>query len=72
MKQRLKIGLAILSQSSVLVLDEPGANLDAPSKQWFQSMLAEYLGQRILIIASNDPEDYKICDQFLDISEFKD
>lgn len=72
MKQRLKIGLAILSKSSILILDEPGANLDEVSKEWFQSMLSRFLEGRILIIASNDPEDYRSCNEYLEISNPKD
>ncbi len=72
MKQRLKLGLAICTQSNVLLLDEPGANLDRPSKDWFQSLLQKYLGSRTIIIASNDPEDYQICTESVNITKYKD
>ena len=71
MKQRLKIGLALFTDSSLLIFDEPGANLDLKSKQWFQTLLAKYLNDRTLLIASNDAEDYQICDHIMDIEDFK-
>ena len=70
MKQRLKIGLALFSDSSVLLLDEPGATLDEKSKKWYQENLAKYLNRRSLIIASNEARDYEICSDFLNISDF--
>lgn len=71
MKQRLKLGLAILSDTPVLVLDEPTTNLDEKSKLWFQAMLERYLGNRTLIIASNESFDIALTDYNIDISLFK-
>ena len=71
MRQRLKIGLAVLSDSDVVVLDEPGANLDDKSKIWFQMLINEYIGDRTLIIASNEAQDYKSCQHILDLATWK-
>ncbi|WP_235296846.1 ABC transporter ATP-binding protein [Portibacter marinus] len=71
MKQRLKLVLAVLTESEVVILDEPGANLDEASKLWYQRLLNDWLGERTLIVASNEAEDYKLCDQFLDLSLYK-
>lgn len=67
MKQRLKIGLAILTESNVLILDEPGANLDDVAKLWYKTLLSDYLGGRMLIIASNEKSDYEMCDNIVEI-----
>lgn len=72
MKQRLKLGLAILSDTPVLVLDEPTTNLDDKSKTWFKDLLDNYLGNRTLIIASNEAFDISIADYNIDISKFKE
>ena len=71
MMQRLKIGLAILTASDILVLDEPGANLDEAAKSWFIDLLRKYLNNRMLIIASNESSDLIMCDQELNLSEFE-
>lgn len=71
MKQRLKIGLAILTNSDLLVLDEPGANLDEDAKEWYKDLLSKHTQNRTLIIASNDPQDYEICKHQVNIGDFK-
>jgi ABC-type multidrug transport system ATPase subunit len=71
MKQRLKIGLAVLSESSLLILDEPGANLDVNAKKWYQSLLKNHLKDRTVIIASNESEDYVLCENHLSLESFK-
>ena len=71
MMQRLKIGLAILTESEILVLDEPGANLDEEAKSWFLNLLKNYLNSRLLLIASNESSDLTMCDRELNLSNFK-
>ncbi|MCB0795176.1 MAG: ATP-binding cassette domain-containing protein [Flavobacteriales bacterium] len=53
MRQRLKLALAILSDTSLLLLDEPASNLDANGIAWTQELLKEHLDGRTLLIASN-------------------
>ncbi|MBK8582734.1 MAG: ATP-binding cassette domain-containing protein, partial [Flavobacteriales bacterium] len=42
MKQRLKLALAILSDTPLLLLDEPGSNLDADAVAWFRARVHEH------------------------------
>lgn len=71
MKQRLKLGLALYSSSDMVLLDEPCANLDAENTQWYQEEIRQVIGQRLIIIASNQPYEYDFCDEVLDIVHFK-
>lgn len=72
MKQRLKLVLAILSPSEVLLLDEPTSNLDHEKIHWFKKLLTEQLGSRTLVIASNEVEDEMfLCKQRLDLNKYK-
>ena len=71
MKQRLKLGLALFSDSSMILLDEPCANLDAENTQWYQKEIQQLLGQRLIIIASNQSYEYDFCDEVLNINRFK-
>ncbi|MBE2246782.1 MAG: ATP-binding cassette domain-containing protein [Candidatus Competibacteraceae bacterium] len=57
MKQRLKLTLAILTQSEMLILDEPCANLDRNSIIWYQETLNKFLLDRLLFVASNHQQD---------------
>ncbi len=71
MKQRLKLALAICDSSPLLLLDEPTTNLDAQGSEWYANLLERFLGQRTLIVASNVPTDYAMCEQVVDILGYK-
>ena len=71
MKQRIKLVTAILSGSPILLLDEPGSNLDVPANQWWQELLSRHKAGRIVVIASNDPQDLQQVTRQLDINAFK-
>lgn len=72
MKQRLKVGMAILSDTPLLLLDEPLSNLDKDGTSWFNEMLQNFVENKTVIIASNNIQDeIAHCDKILDISEYK-
>jgi ABC-type multidrug transport system ATPase subunit len=53
MKQRAKLVMAIMSQSPLLLLDEPCANLDADAIKWYQHMMDTWCQNRTLVVCSN-------------------
>ncbi len=57
MKQRVKLLLAILSETPVILLDEPASNLDANGIEWFHSLINDYTNSRLLIVCSNMQKD---------------
>lgn len=64
MKQRLKLALAILSDTPLLLLDEPTSNLDAAGAEWFQQLLAAHVERRTLVVASNrQAVETELCDK---------
>ena len=67
MKQRLKLALAVLSDSEIIFLDEPSSYLDNKAKTWLYKMLEELKLNRTLIIASNEESDFKIIDFRIEI-----
>lgn len=71
MKQRLKLALACCTQANYILLDEPTTNLDAQGVAWYQDLLSEFIQDRLLVIASNIPDDYRICTEQIDILDFK-
>jgi ABC-type multidrug transport system ATPase subunit len=72
MKQRLKVGLAILADAPLLLLDEPLSNLDKEGVQWYDNLMQQYVNNKTVIIASNNIEDeIKFCNSIIDISNFK-
>lgn len=56
MKQRLKLGLALLFKSELIILDEPCSNLDAEGIQLYKRLIKSYQRNRIIIIGSNERE----------------
>lgn len=70
MRQRVKLGLALFTQSSLVFLDEPFTNLDRTAIDWYEKQLA-LLSNVIVFIASNDPEEYPHATDIIRISDFK-
>lgn len=71
MKQRLKLVLAICSDTELLLLDEPTTNLDKQGFDWYQELINEYTNDRLVIVASNVEMDYHFCDEHLSILDYK-
>ncbi|PWK29419.1 ABC-type multidrug transport system ATPase subunit [Arcicella aurantiaca] len=71
MKQRVKLGLAFWSDSEILMLDEPSSNLDIKATEWYLKNVQEYAKNRMLIICSNQPNEYEFCNNILNIQEYK-
>ena len=71
MKQRLKLGLAICSKAELLLLDEPTATLDEKSIGWFNELLEQFAGNRLIIIASNEERDVRTCTKRINILDYK-
>jgi ABC-type multidrug transport system ATPase subunit len=63
MKQRLKLGIALLSEASVTLLDEPTSNLDKKGIALYFELIKSVIGKRTLIIASNDEDEYTFCSE---------
>lgn len=73
MKQRVKLGLAILSETQLLFLDEPGSNLDKNSFNWYLNLIKEYKKNKMVFIASNQENEYKeFASEVIDVMQFKD
>ncbi|WP_299758463.1 ATP-binding cassette domain-containing protein [uncultured Pontibacter sp.] len=70
MKQRLKLGLAIYSNSAMLLLDEPTTNLDQEGVAWYQEHVEQNKQGRLVIVGSNIQHEYSFCEQQLRISDY--
>lgn len=72
MKQRLKLGLAILSKSDALFLDEPNSNLDKKGIEWYKELISEYKNDRIVVVCSNNIEsEFFFCNTKIQIEDYK-
>lgn len=71
MKQRLKLAQAIFSDVPVLLLDEPCTNLDAAGYELYHRLIDTYGNDRLVIVSSNDVNEYDFCTHRIDIMEHK-
>ncbi len=71
MKQRLKLALAIFSTSPILLLDEPCSNLDKEGYALYKELIQKYAMHKLIIVGSNDPEEYTFCTQQINLMDYK-
>ena len=72
MKQRVKLALAMLSDVDLILLDEPLSNLDKSGAVWYRKMYEDYVGEKAVIVCSNQNEDeYFFCNHSINISDYK-
>ena len=72
MKQRVKLALAVCSDTPILLLDEPTANLDKQGVSWYAELIENYASNRLVIVCSNQEHEYYFCDHHLQVMDFKD
>jgi len=71
MKQRLKLAQAFFSDTGILLLDEPTTNLDADGIALYHRLIREYTKDRLVIVSSNDRQEYDFCEEEIDIGNYK-
>jgi ABC-type multidrug transport system ATPase subunit len=62
MKQRVKFALAYYTDSRLLLLDEPTANMDHHWRDWTLDLIRSNIIERITIICSNEPIEYEFAE----------
>ncbi len=71
MKQRLKLAQAFFSATDVLLLDEPTTNLDAEGIALYQRLIRTYANEKMLVVSSNDKQEYDFCEEVISIVDYK-
>lgn len=71
MKQRIKLGQALFSNTPVLLLDEPTTNLDTSGIVLYHELIKEYCVERLVIVSSNDPLEYSFCNTEINMRSLK-
>ena len=71
MKQRVKLALAFCSETEMILLDDPVSNLDQQGLEWYLSLVKEFSADRILIICSNQIQEYSFCKNHLNVVDYK-
>lgn len=72
MKQRAKLGQAMFSNTPLVMLDEPTANLDVQGIALYHSLVEELGTGRTLLVCSNDEQEIRFCSHRILITDYKD
>jgi ABC-type multidrug transport system ATPase subunit len=71
MKQRVKLAQAIFSNTPCLFLDEPCTNFDENGFKLYHQLMEHYGNDRLVVISSNDRNEYSFADKVLNILDYK-
>lgn len=71
MKQRVKLGLAFLSDVPVVFLDEPTTNLDVQGINWYLDHVMDNTQNQLVLLGSNVQQEYEFCKNIISVSAFK-
>ena len=71
MKQRVRLAQALFSDTSVVLLDEPCTNLDIDGIELYGRLIREYTTGRLVIVSSNDVQEYEFCREKINIMGYK-
>jgi ABC-type multidrug transport system ATPase subunit len=72
MKQRVRLAMAVLADTPILLLDEPTSNLDRKAIDWYQKLVNDFSTNRLIIVASNQQEyEYPFCNKEINIEQYK-
>lgn len=71
MKQRVKLAQCILSDTAMVLLDEPCSNLDAKGIELYHSLIESYCKERLVVVCSNDPVEYQFCEERISVNDYK-
>lgn len=64
MKKKISIAMALINDPALMIMDEPGAALDLPSKAEIDGYLKEYIKNGgSIIITTHDESELELCDE---------
>ena len=69
MKQRLRLMFAIVNDPHIIILDEPGSNLDVRGKELIYKYIDTVKNQKIIIVATNQNEEARLCDVKINLGQ---
>lgn len=71
MKQRVKLLQAFMSDTPILLLDEPCSNLDQDGINLYHQLMEKYTDNIIVIVASNEQQEIAQCNTHIRIASLK-
>lgn len=71
MQQRVKLIFALSHSPEFIIFDEPTSNLDVEGKESVYRIVKENAQDKLIIIASNEQDELALCNEILDLKNFK-
>lgn len=71
MRQRVRLAQAIFSDTPIVLLDEPCTNLDMDGIALYRRLITDHCKDRLVIVSSNDTQEYDFCEEIINIMEYK-
>lgn len=71
MKQRVKLALALYTDTAAIFLDEPTNTLDEHWANWYFNEVQQVAKDKLLVISSNHQPEYSFCDEVVSIAAYK-
>ncbi len=71
MRQRVRLAQAIFSEVPIVLLDEPCTNLDKDGIALYRQLVDDHCGDRLVIVSSNDTQEYDFCEEVINIMDYK-
>ncbi len=69
-QQRAKLAASLVRTPEILLLDEPGSNLDSKGHALVEQIVEDQKNSgTFVVIASNDPKEIAICDQVIELQD---
>ena len=69
-QQRVRLASALFHNPAILLLDEPGSNLDEAGRSLIATIVEQFQSdQKLLLIASNNPDELALCDHIFSVEQ---
>jgi len=71
LKNKVKLSLALFTDTPALLLDEPCTNFDDTNSAWYNEMIMKHWLHKLVIVASNQEIEYLFCKEKILLQDFK-
>lgn len=71
LKNKVKLALALYTESPALLLDEPCTNFDDKNSTWYNETIDKNCQNQLILIASNQEVEYKCCTEIINLHNYK-